>query len=442
MKSSRQTTQKISSNPREVAWDILQRLSPSQPVQAQFTKERVGTLSARDTGLTTELVYGTVRALPRLTFLVTRLMPRPEALPPALHRLLCMALYECLFLDRIPHHATVHSAVSLAAERFGKSLANLTNATLRHFLRLEQAPHTYAYYTDLLGDTVNAWATFYGLPLWIAELWVNAYGEEQAKTLAQASACSPWSTLRINTARQEWQALYSTILEKTEGHKAGIAGIQYLPSKSPEFLREYLKTGKVSLQGAGSQKALAALLPEQWPNPIWDACAGHGSKSLTLIEQGHTLMAASDTNRQRLRGLRDDAKRLVLNPPPLFCASATVPPLQETITPGTILLDVPCSGLGTLARHPDLRLNRQVEHLPSLVKLQERMLDTMWPLLPQNGCLAYLTCTVNPDENEHQIARFLNRQNNAMLTHEWHSVPDAYGTDMMYAALLTKRHTT
>jgi len=456
--------------PREVAWNILQRISPSEPIQAQFTKERVGALSDRDTGLATELVYGTMRALPRLTFLVSRLVPNPENLPPPLHQLLCMALYECLFLDRIPPHATVHSAVDLAEKRFGKSLAKLTNAALRHFLRLEQAPHCESYYTDLLGETVIAWATFYAIPQWIADLWVKAYGEERAKELAKASATSPWSTVRVNAARQEWEALRTTIVEKTEGHSVGYAGVQYLPAKSPEFLREYIKTGKLSLQGAGSQEVLAMLNSQYWPSPIWDACAGHGGKTMALMEQGCSCIAASDTNKQRLRGLRDDAKRLVLTPPPLFCASATAPALRTEIseqvktaisqtesanaqaettkadnnTPnrslpiGTVLLDVPCSGLGTLARHPDLRLSRKPEHLPPLVLLQERMLDAMWPLLSQGACLAYITCTMNPDENEHQIARFLARHKNATLSIEWQSTPDAYGTDMMYAALLTK----
>jgi len=439
--------------PREVAWGILQNISPSEPIQAQFTKERVGALSDRDTGLATELVYGTMRALPRLTFIVSRLVPNPENLPPPLHQLLCMALYECLFLDRIPPHATVHSAVDLAEKRFGKSLGKLTNAALRHFLRLEQAPHCESYYTDLLGETVQAWATFYAIPQWIAELWVKAYGEERAKELAKASATSPWSTVRVNAARQEWEALRATIVEKTEGHSVGYAGVQYLPSKSPEFLREYVKTGKLSLQGAGSQEALAMLHSQEWPSPIWDACAGHGGKTLALIEQGCACIAASDTNKQRLRGLRDDAKRVVLTPPPLFCASATAPALrlesaselETTQTPspclpvGTVLLDVPCSGLGTLARHPDLRLSRQPEHLPPLILLQERMLEAMWPLLPRGACLAYITCTMNPDENEHQIARFLARHTNATLSIEWQSTPDAYGTDMLYAALLTKQ---
>ena len=161
-----------------------------------------------------------------------------------------------------------------------------------------------------------------------------------------------------------------------------------------------------------------------------------GSK-LTKAEQlGVPVLAASDTYQPRLRGMRDDAKRLVLKAPPLFCASATEPALRGT--PRTILLDVPCSGLGTLARHPDLRTLRTPGQVAGLVDLQRRILDAVWSYLPSGGHLAYITCTMNPAENEGQIDAFLARTPGASLEKQWQSTPDAFGSDLMYGAMLKK----
>ena len=132
-----------------------------------------------------------------------------------------------------------------------------------------------------------------------------------------------------------------------EGEPIAISGVRFAPGTQPEYLRDYLRQGRISFHGAGSQLVLEALGAPHWEGPVWDACAGRGGKTLALMELGVPLLAASDTYQPRLRGLRDDARRLVIAPPPLFCASAAEPALRGA--PKTILLDVPCSGLGTLS---------------------------------------------------------------------------------------------
>ena len=201
-------------------------------------------------------------------------------------------------------------------------------------------------------------------------------------------------------------------------------------------MRDYLRQGRLSIQGAGSQLVLEALDAPHWEGPVWDACAGRGGKTLALLELGVPVLAASDTYQPRLRGMRDDAKRLVLKTPPLFCASAAEPALRGT--PKTILLDVPCSGLGTLARHPDLRTLRTPEQVAGLVGLQRRILDAVWPYLPSGGHIAYITCTMNPAENEGQIEAFLARTPGASLEKQWQSTPDTFGSDLMYGAMIKK----
>ncbi len=286
---------------RALVWDILQSLSRKNTVQSAFSKEKTEGFSARDTALISELLYGTVRAYPRLEFLLARLVPKPQKLPPSLLPLLYMAMYELLYLDRIPPHATLHSAVELCKKRFGLGLAKLVNAALRHCMRLGEKIQDESYYTEFSNNALEGWAAFYGLPLWIAKLWTKTYGEEKARAYAKASAASPWASVRLNSKRPEWESLQSLILKETEGRAVGLSGVQYKPSMAPEHLSLYLKTGKLSLQGAGSQKLLQALSPKDWPQPIWETCAGHGGKSMALLEQELELFAVSDVHRLRLR---------------------------------------------------------------------------------------------------------------------------------------------
>ncbi len=99
---------------------------------------------------------------------------------------------------------------------------------------------------------------------------------------------------------------------------------------------------------------------------------------------------------------------------------------------------MPCSGLGTLARHPDLRTLRTPEQVAELADLQSRILNTAWERLPSGGHIAYITCTMNPDENEGQIAAFLERTPGARLERQWQSTPDDSGSDLMFGAMIKK----
>ena len=423
---------------REAALRVLERTGIRTPVQALLdTSLTGGEFSRQEAALTTELVYGCLRMERRLWWILGQFLKNPEKIPAGMRLMLIMAAYEILHLDRIPPHASVNAAVDAVRGRFGQGLSRVANGVLRSLLRLMEQEDVLAanFYASRIADPLECMAIRHALPTWIIRLWVDAYGASRAEAMAHAMELVPHACIRVNAARQEWEALRGLLAQ--EGSAFGTVGVRLTPGQHPEFLRKYLGQGKISLHGAGSQLVLDALHPETWPGPVWDACAGRGGKTLALIERGVPVLAASDTYRPRLRGLRDDAKRLGLEPPLLFCGSAEFPALRET--PRTILLDVPCSGLGTLARHPDLRTLRTPEQVEELVALQRRILDAVWPLLPVGGKLAYITCTMNPAENEDQITAFLKRTPHAALLEQWQGEPDDFGTDLMFGALLEKR---
>ena len=403
---------------REAALRILERTGISAPVQSLLdTKLTGGLFSRQEAALTTELVYGYLRSEIRISWLLSQFMKAPEKLPASMKLMIGIAAYELLYLDRIPAHASVSAAVDAVRARFGQGLSRVANGVLRSLIRLSESEDlkAFAFYESRIKDPMERLSVFHSVPRWMLELWTKGYGPEKAETFARAVSVVPSPCVRVNAARDEWEALRDFLCK--EGEAVGISGVRFAPGTQPEYMRDYLRQGRLSIQGAGSQLVLEALDAPRWEGPVWDACAGRGGKTLALVELGVPVLAASDTYQPRLRGMRDDAKRLVLKTPPLFCASAAEPALRGT--PRTILLDVPCSGLGTLARHPDLRTLRTPGQVAGLVDLQRRILDAVWSYLPSGGHLAYITCTMNPAENEGQIDAFLARTPGASLEKQW-----------------------
>lgn len=437
MKRNNSKTVAVPLSAREAALRVLERSGVSAPVQSLLdTKLTGGEFSRQEAALTTELVYGYLRSEIRLSWLLGQFLKKPEKLPPAMRIILGMAAYELLHLDRIPAHASVSAAVDAVRARFGQGLSRVANGVLRSLIRQAENEDVLApaFYAQRISDPLERLSIQHGLPRWILELWTRAYGQDRAEACAASAGLVPWPCVRVNTARDEWEALRDILAR--EGEAFAISGVRFAPGHHPEYLRAYLAQGRLSLQGAGSQLVLQALDAPHWEGPIWDACAGRGGKTLALMELGLPILAASDTYRPRLRGLRDDAKRLMLGIPSLICASAAAPAIRGI--PRTILLDVPCSGLGTLARHPDLRRLRTPGQIRELVQLQQAILDAAWEVLPAGGRIAYVTCTVNPEENETQIARFLQRHPGTRLDCQWESSPDLFGSDLMYGALVRK----
>jgi 16S rRNA (cytosine967-C5)-methyltransferase len=156
-----------------------------------------------------------------------------------------------------------------------------------------------------------------------------------------------------------------------------------------------------------------------------------------LLERGKDVRVASDTHLPRLRRINDECRRLRLPSPLVVRASALRPPLHGK--PATIVLDVPCSGLGVLASRPDIRRHRQAQQIQGVMLVQAAMLEAAHAELASGGHIAYMTCTQNPAENEQQIRALLCRHPGLALALEWNSPADNMALEGMYAALLVKR---
>lgn len=477
---------------RETALQILKRCGMRAPVQALLNEELQNVqLPAHEAALATELVYGYLRREITLRWVVGRQLTAPEKLPPVMRLQLELAAYELFYLERVPVHATVNTTVDAVRRRFGAGMGRVANGLLRSLARFIEHGEHFPAILDLLTqeeitDQMSRLEVVLGIPKWILQLWLNTCGEAMTRRLAVASGVTPTPCVRINRRRTDWRSLRASLCgqayennilagdshsQAVHGEAFAFAGVRFPCGRLPPAVKALFRSGALSFQGAGSQSVLTALfgenqsedlflsagneepdiLPARSPlpptmdidpmyrhGPLWDVCAGYGGKTLALLEMGLPIAVAGDINLTRLQGLKRDAGRLGHNCPPLVCASGTEPPFPLGCRPANILLDAPCSGLGTLARKPDLRRLRRPEHLLALVETQRKLLDACWHSLQEGGHLVYTTCTINSAENEGQIKAFLERHPKATPVRFWSSQPDWTGADLMYGAVIRK----
>lgn len=396
-----------------------------------------------DKALCTELFYGTLRHHLRLEWYLGRKLSRPEKLPQELALTLELALYE-LKHTRIPAHAAVNWAVEMASNRFGKALAGVVNGVLRGIIRSGNEyfdPGYYAAELKLAEDSPGVLGLLYATPEWIVRLWGEAYGMDACINYLEAGLKSSPQALRINEANPEEDK--RIVLDELQAQNASkLADFCWLLKPGSRFpVRAWQEKGLVSRQSAAAYEVLFAMRPAEWPDPVWDACAGRGNKSLALLEAGVQVHTASDPSKKRLDGLPGEMRRLGLDSsgmlePRVVLTSAAKAGFEGEF--GTVLVDAPCSGLGTLGHRPEIRWRRAVADVDKLILTQAEILDAAARALHKKtgNRIIYMTCTLNRAENQEQVERFLSAHPGFELRSEFQTPADSPLLEFFYAAEL------
>ncbi len=421
---------------RRVAWRVLLAVASGAYADLALERElRRLPLASQDRGLATELAYGTIRQRRLLDAWLDQLGKVPAVQqPPPLRWLLHLGLYQLLFSQRVPASAAVSTAVELAKRDGLARLAPVVNGLLRAFLR-RSAP------LPLPADPAAAFALRHSLPDWLAadlQVWLP---EEQAEAFALAANQAPPLDLRVNVLRSSRAAVLAAFevagvpAEPLADLPAGLT----LSARSSDLraLPGYAE-GHWCVQDRAAQ-TIVPLLEAQPGERILDACAAPGGKSTHIAELIGDVgtVVAVDRSSGRLQRVRDNAERLGLRTiqPVQGDAAALAADLGEAPF-DRVLLDAPCSGLGTLARHADARWRLTPEAIDTLVELQQSLLAGVAPLLRPGGRLVYATCTVHPRENQQQISAFLEAHPGWQLRFEQQLWPRPQGGDGFYAAVL------
>ena len=458
---------------RAVALDCLAScLLEGRDLQAALdTALMADPLSDRDAGLVTELVYGYCRLKGRAEALLARFLDPKRVLPAEAMLALGLAAHEIIHLDRVPAYASVNWAVDWAKGYTRAHLSGLFNAVLRKVADMAPAARTITPYRENARDEVEALSRFYSCPEWIIGMWLKEYPREDVARFLKAQAKPPAVGLAVDAtalgstlaagdpAGNLAENLAANLVDRLAAHPACLGrcglGLAFEPGTSLSALATDLALTPEELsalyrQGFAAREALAALAPADWQTPVWDACAGRGGKTRLLLEAGLSPVLASDTHQGRLKALARELEsyaqdgRLVVfraradEPLPFPDGQLSDGLLPGGLRPASILLDAPCTGLGTLSRRPDSKWKRTPDDAQNLVRTQAALLRQCFATLAPGGALYYLTCTMNPDENQRQVERFLSSEPDARLAQTWSTGAEVPTGEFFYAATLNK----
>ncbi len=374
-------------------------------------------LSRRDRAFVSHLVNGVWRWRGRLDWMIGRASSRPlDSISPVVLDILRIALYQVLYLDRVPESAAVNEAVKQAKARGLGHAAPFVNGLLRNLCRR----HREIPFPDPDDDSVLYLAATHSYPEWLVARWVDEFGIKEAEALLQAQNRIPRLDVRVNR-------LKTTAAELQEELQA--EGITALPlEKVPDGLcidgfrgrvdqLASFTAGRFLVQDRAAQVA-AHLLDPSPGEMILDLCSGLGGKSAHLADLtgDRARVTALDIHTGRLVNLRRTMNRLGIR---------CIDPVAADGTGGldrlfkcrfdAILLDAPCSGLGVLSRHPDGKWSRSQSDPLRLASLQEALLSGAAAVLRPGGRMLFVTCTITREENEEVVEAFLEEHGDMSL---------------------------
>jgi len=393
---------------RKIAFEALRRVEAEGAYASDVLHAELGaSVKLADAALATELTLGVLRRRRLLDFLLDRQLKKPVAmldLPVAIA--LRMGLYQLRYLEKIPARAAVHESVELVKLARKSSAAPLVNAVLRRLSADARKPAEEIVPSELA--PADRLAIIHSHPTWMVERWLERLGEERAVALLHANNRAPRLSCALHTPERREEVLRSLVKAGLKIEQGALLRQAFAVSGGSPAMTEAFRKGWISIQDEASQ-AIPLLLGVQPGDRVLDLCAAPGGKTAPLARAaGGGLVVAADRHAHRLRAMRAQFERLDLTGVSLVELDATRElPFRASFD--KILVDAPCSGTGTLARHPEIRWRLQPMQLAEFHELQVAILWEAIEYLAPGGRLVYSTCSMEPEENENVIEEVLHK---------------------------------
>jgi 16S rRNA (cytosine967-C5)-methyltransferase len=449
---------------RKIAYEVLRRVEAEGAYASDLLHAELGArIKAEDAGLATELVMGVLRWRRLLDFLLDRQLNKAVVkldLPVALA--LRIGLYQLRFLERVPARAAVNESVELVKGARKTSAATLVNAVLRRAADDAQAPAEHLVPHDM--PAAERLGILHSHPTWMVERWLARLGGQQTIAQLEADNRTPRLTCALHDVRQR-EEIFTALKHAGLRIEAGkILQSAFAVSGGSPARTESFRAGAISIQDEASQ-TIPLLLDVQTKDRVLDLCAAPGGKTPPLVRAAGPsgTVVAADRHAHRLRAMREQFQRLDLTQVRLVELDAASP-LPFSALFQRILVDAPCSGTGTLARHPEIRWRLRPEQFAEFHALQVSLLKSALERLAPGGRLVYSTCSLEPEENEQVVQAALRgttglernagseaardladklvagRDEKSLFDRDgyFRTTPDALETDGFFAAIISK----
>jgi 16S rRNA (cytosine967-C5)-methyltransferase len=449
--------------PRALSLDTLISLEKAGEYTGNYLEEIFSKnpgFDERDRGFIANLIQGVIRYRLRLDYIIGGFSKTPlNKIDNRVLNILRLAIYQIYFMDRVPESAAVDRAVEQAKAIKGhEHIVPFVNGILRNLCRNKDGVK----FPDRKKATAKYLSSFYSFPLWLAERCLDEKGLADTEALFEAQNRFPSINIRVNRLKTSAEELVKVL--KDEGVEAVPA--EYIPdcliltnfSGRIERLASF-KKGLFQVQDQAAQ-AVSWLLDIKPGQTVLDVCAGLGGKSSHLMELmgGKGSVTAIDTDKRKLEMLHENARRLGLTNIKTVVADASLPfpdNLKGSLF-DRVLIDAPCSGLGTIGRHPDIKWNRTEIDIKRISRVQRKILENAAEAAKPGGLILYAVCTYTREENRVVVDNFIKKNSMvslvdmSMVVPEWarnlidnegffRSYPHKHKMDGFFGALMRKK---
>ena len=401
-------------NTRETAVQIIHKVLEEgghshvvlrQELNAQKDAEK------RDRAFVTRLVEGTLEHLLTIDYILNQVSKTPvKKMKPILRTVLRMSVYQLLYMDSVPDSAVCNEAVKLVKGKGLQGLSGFANGVLRNVARGREQWFSESFYPDKEKTPEQYLSIRYSLPKWLCSYFVTEYGLQKAEKIARGSLRNPKTTIRCNTTKITKDELVNRLTAQGFTVENGVyakdalylSGYDFL-EKIPEFL-----DGLFQVQDESSM-LVAELAGIKKDTLVLDVCSAPGGKAIhaaNLLEaMGGGTVIARDVSEKKTALIKENTERLQVKNICVQVADATK--LDESMIgrADIVIADLPCSGIGIMAKKPEIRYRMTKENQKELVSLQKEMLAVVHRYVKPGGILMYSTCTINKEENEEQARK-------------------------------------
>ena len=389
---------------RQNAFEVLRRVEAEGAYASDVLHAELGAqVKPADAALATELVMGVLRWRRLLDFLLERQMKKPlKRLDLAVAIALRMGAYQLRFLEKVPARAAVNESVELVKRARKSSAASLVNAVLRKIESEARSPLE-KYLAHGMAPAERL-AILSSHPAWMVERWLARFGETQTIALLEANNRAPRLSCAVHAVDQRDEIIRNLENSRLRVEPGALLKSAFAVAGGSPVRTSAFRAGQISIQDEASQ-AIPLLLAVREGDRVLDLCAAPGGKTPALVRAAKKtgIVIAADRHAHRLRAMATQFARLGLQNVQLAEIDAKRPlPFRGEFD--RILVDVPCSGTGTLARHPEIRWRLRQEQLAESSHEQRRMLANALAHLTRGGRLVYSTCSIEREENEDVVA--------------------------------------